>query len=118
MPIDRTLARDMDHRDALASYRGRFVISDPELVYLDGNSLGRLVEASRARVHEVLEREWAGELISSWENHWLELPTRIGDLIGTGLLGVRTGEVLSTTRPRLRCIRRFRLLWTHARTEK
>lgn len=84
----------MDDGDPLSSYRERFVIDDPQLVYLDGNSLGRSTKAGRDRVIDVLEREWARDLISSWETTWMDLPTRIGDLIGTGLLGTREGEVL------------------------
>jgi kynureninase len=38
--LDR--AGRLDGADPLAGYRDRFVIADPEAVYLDGNSLGRL----------------------------------------------------------------------------
>jgi kynureninase len=43
---------------------------------------------------EVLDNNWGGDLIRSWEEHWIELPTRIGDLIGVALLGARPGEVI------------------------
>ena len=36
---------------------------------------------------------WGRKLIRGWD-HWLEMPTAIGDLIGKSLLGARTGEVL------------------------
>src|SRR5262245_31288025 len=36
----RDRAAELDAADPLAAFRQRFVISDPELVYLDGNSLG------------------------------------------------------------------------------
>src|SRR5690242_7471017 len=92
-----TLTREalaLDAADPLAGYRDRFVIPDDDLVYLDGNSLGRTPLATVQRVTEVLAGEWAGNLIRSWDDHWIELPTRVGDLIGTGLLGARPGEVL------------------------
>ena len=92
-----TLTREalaLDAADPLAGYRDRFVIPDDDLVYLDGNSLGRTPLATVQRVTEVLAGEWAGNLIRSWDDHWIELPTRLGDLIGTGLLGARPGEVL------------------------
>ena len=41
-------AQGLDAQDPLAAFRERFVIDDPELIYLDGNSLGRLPRASRA----------------------------------------------------------------------
>ena len=35
-------ASELDRHDPLGSYRDQFVIADPTLIYLDGNSLGRL----------------------------------------------------------------------------
>lgn len=94
MTFDRTAAVALDEADPLAHFRDRFVIDDPSLIYLDGNSLGRLPLATRDRVREVLELGWGRQLIGSWEDGWLELPTRIGDLIGTTLLGTGLGEVI------------------------
>ena len=84
----------MDASDPLAAFRERFAIDDDALVYLDGNSLGRLPKASRTRVLEVLDREWGRDLIRSWDGDWMHLPTRIGDLIGVELLGAQPGEVV------------------------
>ena len=47
-----------DQEDPLAQRRNRFVISDPDLVYLDGNSLGRLPKAAAARAGEIVQQEW------------------------------------------------------------
>ena len=69
------------------------MVDDPDLVYLDGNSLGRLPRSTADRLARLVREEWGGELIRAWD-HWLELPTRIGDLIGTKLLGAREGEVV------------------------
>ncbi len=52
----RSYAESLDNQDPLASFRTRFVIADPELIYLDGNSLGRLTHASQARVQHLLDR--------------------------------------------------------------
>jgi kynureninase len=90
----RSAALSLDAADELAGFRDRFVIDDDSLIYLDGNSLGRLPTATRSRLLEVLDADWAGGLIRSWDRHWLELPTRIGDLIGRELLGARSGEVV------------------------
>jgi kynureninase len=84
----------LDRADPLARYRDAFVIDDDDLVYLDGNSLGRLTKEGRRRVVEALDEEWGSRLIRSWDEVWLALPTRLGDLIGTALLGADAGEVV------------------------
>jgi kynureninase len=94
MSIDRADALALDAADGLATFRERFVVADDELIYLDGNSLGMLPKASRARVLDVLDGDWGRGLIRSWEEQWLDLPTRIGDLIGVQLLGAEAGEVM------------------------
>jgi kynureninase len=94
MGISRTDAEALDADDPLAEYRERFVIDDDSLIYLDGNSLGRLPKASRERVIDVLEQDWGSSLIRSWSDRWIDLPTRIGDLIGTSLLGTGADEVI------------------------
>ncbi|HEX2754246.1 MAG TPA: kynureninase [Candidatus Limnocylindrales bacterium] len=85
-------AAGLDAADPLASFRRRFVMPDPDLVYLDGNSLGRPPLRAIERVSRVVSEEWAGELIRGWD-HWLAAPRRVGDLLGTGLLGARPDEV-------------------------
>jgi kynureninase len=89
----RAHAEALDRADRLAPFRERFVIADPDLVYLDGNSLGRLPRATVERLGRLVADEWGAELIRAWD-HWLELPTRIGDLLATTLLGARPGEVI------------------------
>jgi kynureninase len=68
------------------------VIADPETIHLDGNSLGRLPLATRDRIRAVTE-QWGEELIAGWDE-WIGLPSRAGDLLATGILGARPGEVL------------------------
>lgn len=94
MTIDRSIAEKLDAADPLADYRNLFAINDETLIYLDGNSLGRLPIATRERVREVLEDDWGEHLIRSWPDRWIELPSRIGDLIGQHLLGAGPGEVI------------------------
>ncbi|HET7472530.1 MAG TPA: kynureninase [Candidatus Limnocylindrales bacterium] len=83
---------ELDAADVLAAFRDRFVIPDPDVVYLDGNSLGRPPLAALERLARVAAEEWAGELIRGWD-HWLGEPRRVGDLLGTSLLGARPDEV-------------------------
>ena len=83
----------LDAADPLAAFRDRFVPADPGLVYLDGNSLGRLPRATVERLAAVVSEEWGRELIRGWD-HWLDEPRRIGDLLATEILGARPGEVI------------------------
>jgi kynureninase len=85
-------ARALDADDSLARYRDQFVIDDPDLVYFDGNSLGRLPVTTRERLVEVVAREWGGALIRGWDT-WIELSRQAGDVLATGVLGVSPGEV-------------------------
>ncbi|UGS35276.1 kynureninase [Capillimicrobium parvum] len=89
----RDRADALDASDPLASFRERFLVPDPELVYLDGNSLGRLPLATRDRLAHAIEHEWGERLIRSWEERWLTLPEEIGDLIGASMLGAAPGQV-------------------------
>jgi len=83
----------LDAADPLAAFRDRFVFSNPSLVYLDGNSLGRLPRATVERLAAVIGEEWGGELIRGWD-HWIDEPGRVGDLLATEILGARPGEVI------------------------
>ena len=63
------------------------------MLYLDGNSLGRMPLETPAALQRVVETEWAQGLIGSWSS-WIEQATRIGDALAAGVLGARPGEVL------------------------
>ncbi len=89
--------RAMDGADPLAGFRERFVIgggSDDPVAYLDGNSLGRLPRATAERMRQVVEHEWGIRLIRGWADAWLGLPERVGDLIGSAVLGAGPGQVV------------------------
>ena len=88
-------ASELDARDPLVGFRDRFVhnSSEPELIYLDGNSLGRQPRAAADVVARVVDREWGERLIRGWNEGWLETAEGVGDLIGE-LLGARPGEVI------------------------
>jgi kynureninase len=92
-PTDRSFAQERNAADPLAGFRERFAIDDPSLIYLDGNSLGMLPLATAERIAEVVRREWGTGLVRSWA-HWIGLPGRAGDLLGSCLLGAAAGQVL------------------------
>lgn len=93
-PLSAEHAGQLDRDDPLAAFRQRFVIDDPDLIYLDGNSLGRLPKATAEVVQRVVDREWGQRLIRGWnESWWLKLQQRIGDKIGR-LIGASAGETI------------------------
>jgi kynureninase len=90
--IGRDDALTLDAADTLAHWRDEFVIPDPDLIYLDGNSLGRTPKRTIDALHRVID-EWAGDLIASWWAHdWLNLALTVGDELAP-LLGAGSGEV-------------------------
>jgi kynureninase len=89
-----TRAHDLDTADPLAHLRDRFVFAD-DLLYLDGNSLGRLPAATRDRLRRAVEEEWGAGLIRSWES-WIDLAREAGDTLATGVLDASPGEVIVT----------------------
>jgi kynureninase len=91
--VNERYALWLDEQDEMAHYRQRFVIEDPELIYLDGNSLGRLPKATRARLQQVVDDEWGRRLIRSWNEGWIEAAARVGGKIA-GLIGARPDEVI------------------------
>jgi len=93
--LDIEYARALDRADALAHFRNRFVITDPQMCYLDGNSLGRLPKSTIEAVNRVMVEEWGGELVTGW-NHWVDMAQRVGDRIGEVVLGAAPGQVLAT----------------------
>jgi kynureninase len=86
-------ARQLDQKDPLASYREQFVDNDPDLIYLDGNSLGRLPKSVVDRMNKAVEEEWGTDLIRGWNKGWWDSPSRIGDKIGA-LIGAGEGQVV------------------------
>lgn len=93
LPIDVETARRLDAQDPLAPYRNRFMIAEPDLIYLDGNSLGRLPKAAVELAADLVGRQWGQELIRSWNIGWWQAPERIGAKIAL-LIGAQPDEVI------------------------
>lgn len=87
-------AAELDAADPLRAYRDEFVITDPDVCYLDGNSLGRLPKRTVDIVHRYLTEEWGSELVTGW-SHWIDEAQRVGDLIGRVALGAKAGQTLA-----------------------
>jgi kynureninase len=92
--VDQATA--LDAADPLAHFRDQFIGSDdPKIVaYLDGNSLGRPLKATRDRISRFVEDIWGSRLIRAWDEGWMEDPVRIGDDIGRVVLGVAAGQTV------------------------
>jgi kynureninase len=91
---DRQYALELDKNDPLAQFKSKFVISDPAMCYLDGNSLGRLPHATVVAVNDFLTQEWGQEVVTGW-SHWVDEAQPVGDLIGESTLGAAKGQVLA-----------------------
>jgi kynureninase len=91
----REEALELDRDDPLAPLRNRFALN-PQLIYLDGNSLGVPPLAAAARARDLISDEWADGLIRSWNTAgWFALPRRLGDKLAP-LVGAAAGEIVVT----------------------
>jgi kynureninase len=86
-------AVELDAAEPLTQWRDRFVIEDPEMIYLDGNSLGRLPRAAAPAIDDAVHRQWGQRLIRSWNDGWWDLQIEIGDILAP-TIGASPGEVI------------------------
>jgi kynureninase len=88
-------AKLLDTKDALASFRSEFVIIDPQTIYLDGNSLGRLPVRTAQVLKQAVEKEWGERLIRGWNEDWIDLPSRLAAGLAP-LVGAQAQEICFT----------------------
>jgi kynureninase len=93
MRTDLAYAQSLDAADPLAHFRDFFAHPDASLVYVDGNSLGRMPHAALALANDLVTRQWGDRLIRSWNEGWFDAPERVGAKIA-GLLGAQPDEVI------------------------
>jgi kynureninase len=87
-------ASNLDANDPLARYRDLFVFTDPEVCYLDGNSLGRLPKSTVETVNKFLIEGWGTKIVDGW-GEWIDKAETTGDLIGRAALGAAAGQTLA-----------------------
>lgn len=93
-PLTPEHCRALDAADPLRDFRARFSLP-PDLIYLDGNSLGVLPAQTPARLQQLMAQEWGNGLVRSWNAAgWVDLPQRLGDKIGT-LIGAAPGQTVA-----------------------
>ena len=78
-PLSRAAASAADEADPLGAFRDRFVAEESNVIYLDGNSLGRLPVATRRRLG-VTAADWGERLVRGWLD-WIDTPVGTGDLL-------------------------------------
>lgn len=88
----REYALALDREDELASFRDKMFMPEADLVYMDGNSLGRLPKAAMERIEQVVKDEWGEKLIRSWGINWFQAPMQVGEKIAR-LVGAAGGQV-------------------------
>ena len=96
LPGDATLratAEKLDAADPLAHFRERFVVADPDVCYLDGNSLGRMPHETATAINSFLTDEWSTEVVDGW-SHWIDESSRVGDVVSSAALGTSAGQTL------------------------
>ena len=92
-PTSLEECRQRDARDPFAATRPQFLLN-PDIIYLDGNSLGALTKSSMLHSRAIVEDQWGRDLVSSWNVHgWFDLPHRLGAKIAP-LIGAAADEVL------------------------
>ena len=84
---------ELDQNDPLKSFKQEFLVTDEELCYLDGNSLGRLPKKTIEATNDFLTNEWAHELVDGW-SHWIDQAQPAGDLLARAALGAGPGQTL------------------------
>ena len=89
---DRAYALELDKNDPLAHFKSQFVVTDPQMCYLDGNSLGRLPKETISAVNNLMS-EWGSEVVTGW-GHWVDEAQPTGDLLGQAALGAAPGQIL------------------------
>ena len=93
MPIDTDQIKNLDLMDKISIFREKFFFQDSSLIYLDGNSLGRLPKKTILDINNYMINEWGDQLVNGWEN-WINESQESGDLIAKNILGAKDGEVL------------------------
>ncbi|MGM0430629.1 MAG: kynureninase [Pseudomonadota bacterium] len=79
--MNLTDIQELDSIDPFAEHREQFQLPENK-IYLDGNSLGAMTNATEARLQDVIKQQWSQDLINSWNDHnWVSLPQTVGEKI-------------------------------------
>ena len=84
-------AKKLDLNDKLSKYKNQFIIPVDKL-YFDGNSLGILPKKTIDEIDNVIKDEWGNNLISSWNETWTMLPSKVSQKISQ-IINSKSDEV-------------------------
>ena len=87
----KKIAINLDSNDELSSYRKEFILPTNS-IYLDGNSLGVLSKNIINDINNTIKEDWGNNLISSWNEKWIELPNKVSKKIAS-ILNCNGNEV-------------------------
>jgi kynureninase len=82
----------LDNADPLGGFRKRFEVDD-RIIYLDGNSLGRVPSQTMDRIRSVIREEWGERLIRSWNEGWYDQSSKLAKKIAQ-VVGAHPDEVI------------------------
>ena len=88
---DLKRAEYLDDQDPLKLFSTYFH-HNPNEIYLDGNSLGKLPLQAKTDIRQAIDSQWGQNLIRSWNDHWLDLPKRLENKLAQ-LLGADPDEL-------------------------
>ena len=89
-------ARDLDRLDSLKRFREEFYIQ-PEMIYMDGNSLGLMSRRAEQTLLEIMD-SWKAHGINGWtggERPWFYLPEQLSAKMAP-FVGAKPEEVMVT----------------------
>jgi len=87
----KKIAINLDSSDKLSSYRKEFILPT-NTIYLDGNSLGVLSKNIINDINNTIKEDWGNNLISSWNDKWIELPNKVSKKIAS-ILNCKDDEI-------------------------
>jgi len=91
MKKDYKKALKLDQIDPLVAFKNQFV-TDESMIYLDGNSLGKLPKKTLEYQQDLIQNQWGNRLIRGWNDGWVDLSKKIAEKIAL-LVGAQPEEI-------------------------
>lgn len=88
-------AGELDKADSLRIYKSQFYFPEENIIYLDGNSLGRLPLSAIESSHNAVQYQWGERLIRGWNEGWYTLSAKLSKKLAS-VIGCNYDEVIIT----------------------